>query len=244
MIVLSERLMEIANMVTPGLKVADIGCDHAYLSIYLAGNDISPWVCACDVNKGPMEIALNNIKHAGLEDKICVRLGDGLAKISPGEVESVVIAGMGGSLIINILSDGKAVAQKASEIILGPQSDVEKVRHYLEDSGYRIVSESFVSEDDKFYPVIKAIHGTMNLDNSIYYKYGKILIHEANPVLREYLILQKKQLSHLIEQLTKQKPNDGIAQRISELKIELMDCEKAICEMEGIDFIHLERIIE
>lgn len=243
MTVLSDRLMAIAHMVTPGFRVADIGCDHAYLSIYLTKENISPKVIACDINKGPVEIAKSNISLAGLNDAIEVRLGDGLTKVTAGEVDSIVIAGMGGTLITNILSSGCKVADEAREVILGPQSDVDKVRHFLEKQGYRIISETMVCEDNKFYPVIKAVHGEMHLEEEIYYKYGKILIHEADPVLHEFLILQKKQIAEILEKLHNQNENEGISQRIDELKAELIDCERAILEMEDREGFIMERVI-
>lgn len=234
---LSDRLFEISQMVTSGLNVADIGCDHAYLSIYLVRENIAPKVIACDINKGPVEIAVNNIEMAGLRDKIDVRLANGLSGVKPGEVKSIVIAGMGGPLIIDILSQGKLVADEAREIILEPQSEVAKVRHYLEDNGYCIISESFVCDDNKYYPIIKAVHGKMELKEEIYYRYGKILIHEANPVLHEYLIKHKKQLANIIMGLEKSGESLEAKKRLDELKEELRLCELAILNIREKDIL-------
>ena len=83
-------------MITPGLPVADVGCDHAYLPIYLAKENVSPYVIACDINAGPVIRAQENVEDVDLTEKIDVRQGDGLSVIKPGEVKCVVLAGMGG----------------------------------------------------------------------------------------------------------------------------------------------------
>ena len=123
MALLSDRLKAVAEMITPGIPVADIGCDHAYLPIHLVKEGISPHVIACDINKGPVLRARENVKEVQLEDKIEVRQGNGLLAIEPGEAECVVLAGMGGPLMEDILTAGEEVLGRVSEIILEPQSD-------------------------------------------------------------------------------------------------------------------------
>ncbi len=100
---LSKRMYMVASMVDKGGSVADIGCDHAYVSIYLIEQNIAAKVIAMDVRTGPLDIAKKNINSHGLSDKIEVRLSDGLEKLSIGEVNTVIIAGMGGQLIIDII---------------------------------------------------------------------------------------------------------------------------------------------
>ena len=137
-------------MITPGLAVADIGCDHAYLPIYLAREGISPHVIACDINAGPVVRAKENVEDVELGDRIEIRHGDGLTVVSPGEVKSVVLAGMGGRLMIRILTDGADVLAKCEELIMQPQSEVDALRHFLQDNGWRIISEDMVAEEDKY----------------------------------------------------------------------------------------------
>lgn len=221
MAILSDRLKAVANMVTPGLPVADIGCDHAYLPIYLAKEELSPYVIACDVNAGPVIKAQENIEDVDLGERIDVRQGDGLSVISPGEVKSVVLAGMGGKLMIRILSEGADVLREVSEIIMEPQSEVAMLRHFLQDSGFRIISENMVCEDNKFYPVIKAIHGTMNWDKEIYFRYGKILLREENPVLHEFLLVEKEYCSNLLKELAENEHIPHVFVRMEEVKTDL-----------------------
>ncbi len=218
---LSERLKAVANMITPGLTVADIGCDHAYLPIWLVREEISPHVIACDINAGPIERARENIEDVELTDRIEVRQGDGLSVIAPGEAGSVVMAGMGGKLMVKILDEGSDVLEKVSEIIMEPQSDVAFVRHFLQDNGYRIISENMVNEDDKFYPLIKAIHGQMNWDKEVYFRYGKVLLREENPVLHEFLLIEKDYCSRLLKELSENEEIPHVFVRMEEVKTDL-----------------------
>lgn len=208
-------------MITPGLPVADIGCDHAYLPIHLAKEDISPRIIACDINAGPILRASENIDDVDMGDRIEVRQGDGLSVIEPGEVASVVIAGMGGRLMMKILTEGRKVLRQVREIILEPQSEVGALRHFLQDEGYRIISENMVSEDDKYYPVIKAIPGQMDWDREIYFRYGKILLREENPVLHEFLLREKQYLGDLLIELSENEEIAHVFVRMEEVKTDL-----------------------
>ena len=219
MTVLSERMSAVTRLVTPGLRIADIGCDHAYLSLWLIQNEKAVHSIACDVNEGPLMKAESNIRQAGLSDVIETRLGDGLQAICPGEVDSVIIAGMGGLLMIKILNEGRSVTDSVRELILQPQSDIDLVRHYLEDNGFVIVSEDMVCEDGKFYPMMKAIHGNMEWEAEVFYRYGKILLREENPVLHEFLIREKRYLNDLADELAAHsKEGCRAEERLKELK--------------------------
>lgn len=221
MALLSDRLKAVAEMITPGLPVADIGCDHAYLPIHLVREEISPHVIACDINAGPVVRAKQNVDDVQLSDNIEVRCGDGLSVISPGEAGCVVLAGMGGPLMTKILTEGRSVLDTVSEIILEPQSEVAKLRHFLQDDGFRIISENMVSEEGKFYPIIKAVPGTMDWDREVYFRYGKVLLREENPVLHEFLILEKKYLGDLLKELSANEDIPHVFVRMEEVKTDL-----------------------
>lgn len=237
---LSDRLSTVASMVTYMNSVADIGCDHAYLSIYLINEEIASKVIACDINKGPVEIAKANIMAAGLSEEIEVRLADGLTGVAPGEVQSVVIAGMGGKLMTKIIDEGKNVLDKCEELIIEPQSDVEYVRRFLENNGYHIVSEDMVCEDNKFYPIIKAIHGKMELEEQVYYRYGKILLREENPILHAFLIKEREYLSRLMRTIRENDDGDKAKNRIEELICDIKLNELALQIMNDADIYQQE----
>lgn len=214
---LSIRLKTVAEAVTPGNRVADIGTDHGYVPIYLVKNNLSPGGIAMDVNKGPLEKAKEHIRAEKLSGKIATRLGNGLAPLEPGETDTVVIAGMGGDLICKILKAKPEFLIEGKELILQPQSEWFKVRQILKEYRYQIEKEWFLKEDGKYYVIIKAelgwtqpqrmkhkqpsIHEYMKEiadmpENQtvaktemeeIYERYGRYLIETKNPVLIEYL---------------------------------------------------------
>lgn len=154
---ISKRLEAVAGMVTPGLTLADVGTDHAYIPIYLVENQTVPHAVAMDIGRSPLARAQEHIRAHGLEAQIETRLSDGLEALTPGEVQSIVIAGMGGPLAVRILTMGAALAAACREVILQPQSDLRLVRSYLGSAGYRIVQEELVCEEGKFYPMMKCV---------------------------------------------------------------------------------------
>ena len=135
---LSKRMEAVVKMISPqSFAIADVGCDHAYVSIALKLRGMAQKVIAMDVRKGPLAIAEKNIALYGLEESIDVRLGDGLEKLNPGEADTIVIAGMGGLLMRDILERGKRIwcEKEHPVLILQPQSDLDVVRHFLYEHG-------------------------------------------------------------------------------------------------------------
>ena len=139
---LSKRLQAVANLVSVGLTVADVGTDHGYIPIYLLENGKCAKALAMDVNRGPLLRAKEHIVEHGFEEMIETRLSDGVKQLRIGECEAVVIAGMGGALTIKILEEGKEVFKSLTEFVLQPQSELYKVRKYLIEQGYRFVTVS------------------------------------------------------------------------------------------------------
>lgn len=191
---LSNRLLAAAGMVTKGNIVADVGCDHAYTSIYLCQEKVSPHVIAMDVNKGPLEGAKLHIEQADLTAQIELRLSDGLAALQPGEADTVLLCGMGGLLMIKILADYPETTASLKELILQPQSEVAQVRHFLHKQGYQIAQEHMLKEDGKFYVMMRAIpcKEPQEYSKECEYVYGKLLLQEKNEVLAEYLTREER----------------------------------------------------
>lgn len=186
---LSERLRAAAGMVTKGNIVADVGCDHAYTSIYLCREGISPRVIAMDVNKGPLVGAKAHVEEAGFAGQIDIRLSDGLQKLTPGEADTVLLCGMGGLLMIKILSDYPEATASLKELVLQPQSEASEVRRFLHKQGYCITKEHMLKEDGKFYVMMRAVpcEEPQQYDSECDYLYGKLLLDEKNEVLKEFL---------------------------------------------------------
>lgn len=158
MIKLSNRLLTIANYVTPNNRVADIGSDHALLPVYLLQTGICPFAVAGELNAGPLLAAKKQASDAGLTNKLDVRQGNGLAVLHPGETDTVTIAGMGGSLMRDILESGFADGklQGVTELVLQPNVGEDVVRDWLLNKGWCLSDESILEEDGKIYEVLRA----------------------------------------------------------------------------------------
>lgn len=154
---LTPRLLNIISHVC-GSTAADIGTDHAYVPIELISKGICTRVIASDVRQGPVDIAKDNIRKHNTSDKIDVRMGSGLSVLAPGEVEDIIIAGMGGELIRDIIQSDYETAIK-SRLILQPMNSQYELRHYLLENSFKIVSEDISVEGFKVYNLIIAEAG-------------------------------------------------------------------------------------
>lgn len=201
---LSKRLMMIAGMVTPGNRLADIGTDHGFIPIKLVSEGIVPSALAMDVGKGPLERAKEHVAAYGLTNQIECRLSDGYEKLEAGEADTTVIAGMGGELMVRILTEGQKRGVLTEELVLSPHSEWEKVRHFLGLSGYHIVLEDMLFEDRKYYVVIKAVRGE-NPEADAYDMveefFGRYLLDHKHPVLLDFLNFKKQRYEKILHNL-------------------------------------------
>ena len=147
-------------MVTPGLSVADIGCDHGFVAIYLVTQRQAPKAIAMDVNEGPLIRAREHIEQYGLSDIIEVRLSDGAQKLTVGETQAAIIAGMGGRLTVRIIEQSREVFAGMKEFVLSPQSDIAYVRKYLYSAGFVIEAEDMVYDEGKYYMIMRCRHSS------------------------------------------------------------------------------------
>ena len=219
---LSMRLRMNASLVTPGNRLADVGTDHGYIPIALVEEGVIPSALAMDVNEGPLMRAEEHIRLSGLASYIETRLSDGLEKLGCGEADSVLVAGMGGPLMIRILSEGKRQLAGVRELIVQPQSEIGLVRHFLEESGWNIDAEDMVREDGKYYTAIHAVPVDMAWGQEVFYRYGKTLLENHHPVLGRYLKDRERICGQILENLDKNGRNtEIISARIREMKQEL-----------------------
>lgn len=219
---LSERLKLVAGFVTAGYTVADIGTDHGYIPIYLVENERIPKGIAMDIGKGPLERAREHIKLYGYDDRIETRLSDGLKELKENEADSVVIAGMGGALIVSILENGRRVLDTVKELILSPHTEIHLVRHYLIENGYDIVREDMVYDMGKYYTVMKAVHtedeGVKRLYDSDEYNYiyGRLLLADKSHVFMDFIKNERDKLVLVLEKLSNSKGAEERKQQIRE----------------------------
>lgn len=204
MIKLSQRLQAIADLVPTGAKVADIGTDHGFLPCYLAQSGKAELVIACDVNAQPLALAQKNITDYNVGDKVSTRLGNGLAVLNPGEVDTVTIAGMGGALMIDILDASPMVVDRLKRIVLQPNVGAEAVRIWAEKNRWQIVAEDLIRENDIFSVIIVLEQGRSDRFMSAVELYlGPKLLAEHHPMLGLYISEEWEKTQHILEQLAK-----------------------------------------
>ncbi len=224
---LSKRLRAVSELVSDGMTVADVGTDHGYIPIYLVESGKSKRAVALDINPGPLERAEAHIRVHGLKEKIKTRLSDGVHKLQMGECDCVIVAGMGGGLVIKIVEDGEEIFRSLKEFILQPQSEIAKVRQYLCEHHYRIVSEDMVLEEGKFYPMMKVVNQPAEEYSKLEMRYGKLLLREKHPVLKLFLEKEQKTKERIYSQLSKEE-GIHIACRRAELADEIAQTKEAL----------------
>lgn len=225
---LSVRLQMNADLVPEGTGVGDIGCDHGYVSIYLARHKGCSRVIAMDVNQGPLGIARKNIERASLSGCIECRLSDGMEKLLPGEVDVLLIAGMGGMLICQILKKYPAVLKEVQTLVLQPQSDIAQVRKCIHELGFFIEKEKVCRDAGKYYFAFRAVRGYEKIEyTEAEYHYGRLLLQEKNRTYQEYLLSEKAKTEHIREQLAS-KDTKNAKERIQELSHILNRIDEAL----------------
>lgn len=228
-LVLSRRLSALADMVTRGNAVVDVGCDHGFLSIYLVRSHISPYVLAMDVRKGPLSAAKSHVEEYQLGDYIETRLSDGLREYQEGEARSLVCAGMGGPLMQRLLTDSRDKARSLQELILQPQSELKAFRRFLREEGYRLLDENILLEEGKYYFLMKACYEgkyggeteaeNLQLPEALADRFGSILLQRREPVLLGYLQRLERTQQDIIDRLREQETG-RTQKRLAELKLE------------------------
>ena len=153
---LSDRLQACCNFVRPGDRVADIGCDHGYLGIYLLKNGIAQWVIASDLREGPLQSAVKNSEKFGVRDKMTFYLSDGVRNI-PREFDTLVCAGMGGDTMVSILSAAPWLRSEQYRLILQCQTKTAQLRKYLSENGWGIQKEIIIRDGKFLYTVMEVV---------------------------------------------------------------------------------------
>lgn len=206
---LSGRLKLIAQMVPECNIVCDIGTDHAYIPIYLLNNKKCKKAIASDIRVGPINVAKKNIEKYKLLDKIEMRVGDGLDVIKKNEEDVIIIAGMGGILIKEILEKNIDKAKKAKILILQPMYAVEVIHEWLCNNGFEVYDEKLVKEEYKIYDVIVTKWtGKIQKKDTLYYYIGERLFENKDPLLKIHIKNKIKQLDKIINEMENIKQGD------------------------------------
>lgn len=197
------RLRAVAALVPEGSAVADIGSDHAYLPLYLAGSGRCDRVIAIEVAPGPYRRALAAVRGAGLIDRIEVRRGNGLAPLQPGEVDTVTMTGLGALTQQEILAAGPEVRRQLRHLVLQPQGKVGPLRRYLAASGWRLLDEDLVLAGGHYYFILAAVPGESPAYSDLEWQLGPLLLQKRHPLLSGYILDKMEKLTAAAGQVSR-----------------------------------------
>ncbi len=227
---LKGRLKLIADKVPECGTVADIGTDHAYLPIYLIRQGRCKKAIASDVRIGPVQAADRNILKYKLGDVIETRMGSGLKTIEKNEADAIIIAGMGGTLLTELLeADAEKVCGEAV-LVLQPMNDLDVVRKWLYHHNFNIFDEELSAEGNKIYCVMAARFDGQNKGYEDFQLHvGECLIKKQDPLLLSYCEMKVRQIDRVLGQLEDMRDNDGLLNHYQSLKSDYL---KLICQLD------------
>jgi len=218
---ISKRLKVIAGMVRH-TSIADVGTDHALLPIFMCGAGLIEKAVACDVNKGPLDSAKKNIAKSGLGNVIETRLGSGIEPILTGECETLVIAGMGGALIIELLSAEIDKAKAFKQLVLQPQRSMYGLRKFLAENGFVIHNEILVEENDIFYFIYDVATGEVEDYTEEELRFGKY-VQKNNPIIFRKFI--RGEVAKCEKILTQHNAGDAVREYLQMCKRLISGCD-------------------
>lgn len=232
--ILTPRLHQIANTIIPCACMADIGTDHAYLPVYLCMTGVCQRGIASDIRWGPLQRAEDTLRRYGMENRIETRLGGGVDTLTTDEADCIVIAGMGGLMIAEILKANPAIFAKTGQILLQPMTAVPELRSFLWKNGYTVVNETLAKEEQKLYHILAVKVGqepTPLTPTELYF--GKRLLANRPEHFGEYLQKQRRKLTRMAEGL-KQAQSEDAALRLKETlalldALEVLEKEEHSC---------------
>lgn len=227
---LSARLACVASLVPAGARVADIGSDHAYLPAALVLDGKIDFAIAGEVVKGPYENAVHEIKDHQLEGQVIPRLADGLAAIEPADkVDTITIAGMGGSLIASILEKDKNKLTGIKRLVLQPNVGESQLREWLMNNHYQIMNEKIIEEDNHIYEIIVAEPSVVPFRYSKYeLDFGPFLLENKGPIFKKKWQEYLQREAHVIDQM--QKAQQPPVKKINEINQFLSQVKEAIAD--------------
>jgi tRNA (adenine22-N1)-methyltransferase len=200
----SKRIEFIIENLDKVNTIADIGTDHGYVPLVALRRGICTKAIACDINKDPLNKARLNAILEVMGYELEFRLGDGLSPLKDKEVEEVVIAGMGGNLIRDILENDISKVEDCEVLVLQPAQNPEVLREYLYKNNYEILKEDLCCDDGIYYELfkVKRAEGHATELDSIYYEISPILLRQKHPLIKEYLEFKVKDYSKILSFIT------------------------------------------
>lgn len=229
---LDDRLREIVNLIGKTDIVVDVGCDHGYVANYLVENNLSKMVYATDISYDSLMKNKDFSINRNNEDRVISVLGDGLIPLKDKDFDGVIIAGMGGELIIKIIEDAKSFLSNQT-LVLQPMTSSRELRIYLTNNGYKILEESIVRDKNKYYEIIKAVPGISEESNCSFY-FGNNLVENCDDTLLEYIDKLREKSINYMDRAKLSKTNKA-SQRVEQLQkeIELYEVILNGCKSKG-----------
>lgn len=226
---LTARLAAAVSLIPKGSIIADIGTDHAYIPVYVCSEGICPRAIAADIGRGPLMAAAAHVRGSGLTAKIDCRLGDGLTCLEPGEADGAVLCGMGGPLMVRILSQSYALWQSLQFVVLQPQSEAGLLRRYLYEQGWHIEAEKLVIDDHRFYELLRAVPGKAAALPDWQYEIGPLNWQHRDPLLKRKIGLLLDKKKHILQGLSKS--HGDVAAKMQELIKEIQFWSDLSCQL-------------
>jgi len=184
---LPERLMAVSGFIEKGACVVDIGTDHGYLPVYLAQNGLASSIVASDISAGSLDSARRSAAKYGVSDKITFTVAPGLSGVGENETDTVVISGLGGETIADILKDAPWTKNRDISLILQPQSKIVELCNFLRESGYSLLDAKLTLDSDRFYVIMLAAGGISDSILAPEIELYARLIYRRDPLFPRYM---------------------------------------------------------
>ncbi|MDU5200404.1 class I SAM-dependent methyltransferase [Finegoldia magna] len=227
-----RRLEEIINLVEDNSIVADIGTDHGIVPYELIKSNKAKKVIASDISEKSLDKLREKLDYLDEPEKIILNVSDGLDNLNEYQVDTIIISGMGGNLIVDILNKNIDVAKSANCLILGANNSLSVLRKFLHDNSFEIIEEVDLFENDKYYQIIKIKVGKQLFSNDYEYEFGKFLIDNKSENLKQYIKQQIENKKTILSNIS-EKDSDNVKNAIDNIKIEIKELEKVLNKIEA-----------
>lgn len=227
-----RRLEEIINLVEDNSIVADIGTDHGIVPYELIKSNKAKKVIASDISEKSLDKLREKLDYLDEPEKIILNVSDGLDNLNEYQVDTIIISGMGGNLIVDILNKNIDVAKSANCLILGANNSLSVLRKFLHDNSFEIIEEVDLFENDKYYQIIKVKVGKQLFLNEYEYEFGKFLIDNKSENLKQYIKQQIENKKTILLNIS-EKDSDNVKNAIDNINVEIKELEKVLNKIEA-----------
>lgn len=225
------RLEEIIKLVEKNSIVADIGTDHGIVPYELVKSAKAKKVIASDISEKSLDKLREKLDYLDEPEKIVLNVSDGLDNLNEYQVDTIIISGMGGNLIVDILNKNLDIAKSANCLILGANNSLALLRRFLHENSFEIIEEVDLFENDKYYQIIKAKVGKQLFVNEYEYEFGKYLIDNKSEYLKKYINQQIENKNNILSNLS-DKNSDSVKSAIDNINVEVNELEKVLDKIE------------